>query len=135
MLMENSLKVLKERNIRPTQQRLEVHRILLVTGRHLTAEEIHEMAKVNLPTLSLATIYTVLDLFRQKHVINEVRMQDDCSRFEARIDPHHHFFCKLCRQIYDLNLKPCKALKQREADGNIIEQLQGYFYGTCKNCR
>ncbi|MCF7908487.1 MAG: transcriptional repressor [Candidatus Omnitrophica bacterium] len=133
--MENSLKVLRGHDIRPTQQRLEVHGVLLNNGKHLTADQIYERVKLRMPAVSLATVYTVLDLFKQKHVINEIRIQFDKSCFEARIDPHHHFLCKSCDEISDLNMKPCKALEQREVDGNIIEELQGYFYGTCKNCR
>lgn len=132
--MENSLKVLRDHDIRPTQQRLEIYVVLLKSGKHLTADQIHERIKLRMPAVSLATVYTVLDLFRQKHLINEIRIQFDKSCFEARIDPHHHFLCKNCGEIFDLNMKPCKALKQREVDGNIIEELQGYFYGTCKSC-
>ena len=133
--MKNSLKVLKDHDIRPTQQRLEVYGILLNNNKHLTADQIYERIKLRLPAVSLATVYTVLDLFKQKHVISEIRIQFDKSCFEARIDPHHHFLCKKCGEIFDLNIKPCEALEQREADGNIIEEFQGYFYGTCKDCR
>ena len=132
--MKNSLKILKENNIRPTQQRLEIYRVLFKHGKHLTAEEIHEKIKTRMPTVSLATVYTILDLFKQKNVLSEIRIQFDKSCYEARIDPHHHFFCKKCRKISDLDITPCKVLEKREIEGNVIEELQGYFYGTCRDC-
>lgn len=128
------MKVLRDYEIRPTPQRLVVHKMLLQKGGHFTAEEIHSMVKQEMPSVSLATVYTVLDLFKQKHLINEIRIQFDRSCFEARIDPHHHFLCKKCGEIFDLNIKPCKALEEREIEGNVIEELQGYFYGTCRKC-
>jgi len=133
--MENSLKVLRDYDIKPTQQRLEVYRTLLKKGKHLTVEEIHREVKSRMPAISLATVYTIVDLFKQKHVIIEIRIQFDKSCFEARIDPHHHFLCKKCKKVFDLNMEPCKALEQREIEGNLIEELQGYFYGSCKGCR
>jgi len=132
--VEKSLKILKEHAIRPTPQRLEVHKLLLEKDKHLSAEEIHDQVKQRMPAVSLATIYTILDLFKEKHVINEIRIQFDKSCFEARIDPHHHFLCKKCEKIFDINMEPCPAIEKREIEGNIIEELQGYFYGTCKNC-
>lgn len=132
--MDNSLRILKEHDIRPTQQRLEVHLILLKQAKHLTAEEIYEKVKVKMPAISPATVYTILDLFKQKYVVNEIRIQFDKSCFEARIDPHHHFLCKHCRNIFDINIKPCPALETRTIEGNLIEELQGYFYGTCRKC-
>lgn len=133
--MENSLKVLRDHQIKPTQQRLEVYQTLLKKGKHLTVEEIYEEVRARMPAISLATVYTIVDLFKQKQVINEIRIQFDKSRFEARIDPHHHFLCKQCKKVFDLSIKPCKALEQREVEGNLIDELQGYFYGSCKDCR
>ena len=133
--MENSLKVLRDHDIKPTQQRLEVYRILLKKGKHLNVEEIHGRIKARMPAISLATVYTIVDLFKQKHLINEIRIQFDKSCFEARIDPHHHFLCKKCKKVFDLSMEPCEALKQREIEVNLIEELQGYFYGSCKDCR
>ena len=112
--MENSLKVLKEHDIRPTQQRLEVYRILLKKGKHLTAEQIYERIRIRMPAVSLATVYTVLDLFKQKQLINEIRIQFDKSCYEARIDPHHHFLCKQCDSILDVDMKVCQSLKKKE---------------------
>jgi Fur family peroxide stress response transcriptional regulator len=132
--MEDTVRVLKERDIRPTQQRLEVYQTLLKDGKHLTADEIHGQVKARMPAVSLATVYTILDLFKQKNVINEIRIQYDKSCYEARIDPHHHFFCRQCKSISDLSVIPCKALEDCTIDGNVIEELQGYFYGVCRNC-
>ncbi len=127
--------VLKEHKIRPTQQRIEVYQILLKKKGHLSAEDVYQKLKSRMPAVSLATVYTILDLFKQKNVINEIRIQFDHSCYEARIDPHHHFFCKKCRNIFDINVGPCCALEKQEFAGNLIEELQGYFYGTCKKCR
>ena len=132
--MEASLKQLKEKDIRVTPQRIAVYRTL-VQHKHLTAEEIYEKIKTSIPAVSLATVYTVLDLFREKGLISEVYIQADRACFEIRLDAHHHLLCKQCHTIYDINIPLCPTLAKREVEGHAIEELHGYFYGICSRCR
>jgi Fur family transcriptional regulator, peroxide stress response regulator len=133
--MEKILKILKERDIRGTHQRLAVYKVLSQERRHFTAEEIYERVKPENPAVSLATVYTILDLFKGKGLVNEIRIRFDKSCFEARIDSHHHFLCKKCDSIVDVDMKVCQGLKNKEIQGHQIESMQGYFYGTCQKCR
>lgn len=125
---------LKEKKIRITPQRLGVYQVLFEENRHLTAEEIYEKIKNTIPAVSLATVYTILDLFKEKGLIGEIRIEFDRSRFEARTTFHHHFLCKKCHKVLDVDKPPCPELERRQIDGHLIEKLQGYFYGTCKSC-
>ena len=131
----NSIKTFKEKGIRITPQRQAVYGLLCKGRNHLTADEIYEKIKVQLPAVSLATIYTVLELLKDKDLVREIRISFDKSQFEARIDNHHHFMCKSCKKIFDIDMHPCAALEKKEVDGHKIEELQGYFYGVCKKCR
>ncbi len=126
---------LKNKDIRVTPQRLGVCEILSREKIHLTAEQIYGRIKNKFPAISLATVYTILQLYVQKGLASEIRITFDKSSFEARTDSHHHFLCKRCQKIYDIELHPCPALKREEVDGHAIEQLQGYFYGLCRECR
>ena len=133
--MKNSIDTLKEHGIRITPQRLGVYEILCNENKHLTAEEIYRKMKVNFPAISLATVYTVLELYSKKKLVREMRIAFDKSCFDGRMDSHHHFFCKKCAKIYDIDLHPCPSLQRSEVNGHQIEELQGYFYGICSNCR
>ena len=90
--MEESLKILKEQNIRVTQQRIEVYKLLLKEDKYLTAEEIYKITRVKVPAISLATIYSVLDLLEEKGLIKQIRIKPSKSCFGAAKDFHHHFF-------------------------------------------
>ncbi len=133
--MQESIKRLKEKGIRITPQRLAVFNFLKKQNRHLTAEEIFQGIKKNFLGLSLATVYSILELFKKERLIQEIRIDFYKSCFEVKTGFHHHFFCKKCGKILDLEIKPCKHLKEKEVEGNIIEEFQGYFYGICKDCR
>ena len=133
--MRKAEKVLKGKNIRATPQRLEVYRILRETAGHLTAEEVYARSKRLFPAISLATVYTILELLKSKQLVDEIRINFGRSCFELKDCEHHHFLCNRCGRIFDIDIVPCPTLKKRQVDGHVIETFQGYFYGTCKDCK
>ena len=133
--MKDLIQNLKGKHIRVTPQRLGVYEILYNEKKHLTVNDIYARIKSRFPGISLATIYAILKLFSEKKVANEIRISFEKSCFEARTDSHHHFYCKKCLKILDIDLHPCPALQQESVNGHVIEKLQGYFYGICRNCK
>jgi Fur family peroxide stress response transcriptional regulator len=55
-----------------------------------------------MPSLSLATIYKVLDALTKLGVVKEVHVSDDSKRYDANLDKHHHLVCTRCKQVLDL---------------------------------
>ena len=133
--MKNSINILKNHNIKATPQRLGVYNILFKEGRHHTAEEIYENIKKEFPTISLATVYSILEIFKEKQLVQEIRIDFHKSSFDIKRERHHHFQCKRCKKIYDIEMPCCEALNTGEVEGHRIEEFQGYFYGICKDCR
>ncbi|MFH1063343.1 MAG: Fur family transcriptional regulator [Candidatus Omnitrophota bacterium] len=133
--MEKAVAILKQHNIRITPQRMGVYNILSAKNKHLTAEDIYRKIKINFPAISFATVYTILELYSKKNLLKEIRIDFNKSCFDSRTDTHHHFYCKKCLKIYDINLHPCPALSAKEVDGHLIQELQGYFYGICSECK
>ncbi|MDP8216238.1 MAG: Fur family transcriptional regulator [Candidatus Kaelpia imicola] len=132
--MGESLKSLNGAGIRITPQRLAVYKVLN-EGSHSRADFIYKRVKKRSPSISFATVYTILQFFKSKGLISESRIDFERSTFEIRTDSHHHFMCKECRNIFDIDIPPCSALKKMKAAGLYIESFQGYFYGLCKECR
>ena len=133
--MQESIPIFKEKKIRLTPQRLAVYNFLKKKNKHLTAEEIFQGIRNKFLGLSLATVYSILELFKREGLVEEIRINFDKSCFELAKQPHHHFFCKKCKKIFDLDFSPCEYIKKGEIEGNTIEEFQGYFYGVCKECR
>lgn len=128
------MKILKEKSIRVTPQRAEVLKVLYNEGGHLTAEQIYERIKAKLPAVSRATVYTVLELFKKNSIVREICIRPGKASFDSRIDNHHHFFCRQCGEIFDIDMRLCPAVRKEEINGHKIEELHGYFYGLCNNC-
>jgi len=132
--MEKVAKILKGRNIRATNQRILVYKLLSENLQHFTVEKIYEKIRKSIPVVSLATVYAVLDLFKDKGLIEEIRIKSDRASYSARVCIHHHFLCRECNMIFDIDILPCPTLKKKKVNGHKIEELQGYFYGICKKC-
>jgi len=133
--MEKKVDLLKQKKIRITPQRLGILDVLEKTNEHLTAEELYDRMKPKFPAISLATVYSVLELYKKNGIVVEIRIMLDRACFEMRLDHHHHFYCKSCGKIIDIDLHPCPALKKEEVEGHTIEELHGYFYGVCRDCK
>lgn len=133
--MEKILNILKKKNIRPTPQRLQVYKIISTSEQHLDAEAIYKAAQEDIPSISFATIYTILDLFKENKLVKEIKIRSDKSCFDKRINFHPHLLCKSCGQVVDIEINPCSSLQKREINGHLIDDFQGYFYGVCRKCR
>ena len=102
--MDKVISILRKYDIKTTHQRIQVYKALLDSKGHLTAEEIYEKIKPKVPSVSLATVYKTLSFFKEKGLLNEIRIKFDKSCFEARSDFHHHFFCRECKKIYHIDM-------------------------------
>ena len=132
--MEKSFKCLSKTNIRVTPQRLAVYKVLS-EGKHFTADFVYKKIKKGFPSISFATVYTILQLFKDKNLVSESRIDFERSTFEIKKDPHHHFMCRECSTIIDIDIPLCDTLKNMKVVGLTIENFQGYFYGLCKECK
>jgi len=135
-MMEKTIaQVLHENRIRVTPQRMLVYKILNGRQEHPTVESIYARLKERHPSVSLATVYTILELFKRKSLVRELRIRFDRSSFDSVMRPHHHFLCRKCGRIADVDMPPCIASRHGQVDGNKIEEFHGYFYGLCNQCR
>ena len=127
--------ILRCHNIKVTPQRLHVYSILLNSHGHMSVDEVYERVHETMPSVSLATVYAILECFKKTGLARDIRIDPERSFYEVRMDNHHHFFCRECREITDIDLDPCSSLKNCKVAGHSIEEFQGYFYGVCRKCR
>lgn len=127
-------KILEENGLKITPQRLFILNVLFEKG-HITADELVEIAKAKDMSVSVSTIYSILDLFKERGIIRELKIDSSRSIFDITTQGHHHFMCKGCGKVYDVHMELCPTLRQMEVDGHIIEEFHGYFYGVCQSCR
>lgn len=119
-----------------TTQRLAVYRALAASHEHPSAEELFLAVKPAVPSLSLGTVYRILELFERHSLIARVHTGGDEARFDANIDDHHHLVCIRCRRVADYSDDALASLPLREERpaGFRILGRRVQFLGVCPAC-
>ena len=134
--MEELKQILKENGIKPTYQRLKILDFMSQNAKnHPTVELIYAELAKEIPTMSLTTVYNTLSTFMEKKLVCGVTITGTEVRYDINTESHHHFLCKKCSQIKDVDV-PCSLSGQKGnlIDGHKIEEIHGYFKGTCRDC-
>lgn len=120
---------------RLTNQKQIILNYLQHTKSHPSAEEVFHAVKKKLPRISLGTVYRNLDSFVKKNKIEEI--SGETKRFDADLSHHHHFVCKKCHHIFDLNnLKTdLNHLKDKTKSVGTFDNYKIFIYGICKKCK
>ena len=121
---------------RNTRQRDAIERVIREAAGPLTVPEIHQRAQQEMPELGIATVYRALKQLREDHEIHPVVLPTGETRFEpAGRGHHHHFHCRVCDAVYDLETCPVQVPRGQEIeDGFIVERHELTLYGVCRKC-
>jgi len=91
-LKHKVVKMLSDRSISPTQQRVKIGMVLFNKDQHLSADQVLERVNTEGNIASKATVYNTLGLFARKGLIREVIVDSTKVFYDSNIRPHHHFY-------------------------------------------
>ena len=121
--------------LRMTRQRSEVYKVLMNYRDHPTAGEVFERAKVNMPTISLATVYNCLEVLVQHGAVRQVNFERESSRYCPNLTEHGHFHDEETGKIIDVPLK--KGAKLSDLldlpEGAQVDNLEITLRGKLSN--
>ena len=133
---EKIVQVLKAKGLRVTPQRFAVYANLLERQDHPTAEQILSDLNQDAPTSSQATVYLSLQTLRDSGLVREVLLEQGVCRYDANIEPHHHFRCKSCGEIEDIMWNAFEGLGfQQIRSGLQIDSYEVTVNGVCDRCK
>jgi Fe2+ or Zn2+ uptake regulation protein len=120
---------------RLTKQRAAILRAL-EDGRHLSAETILERVRVDLPGVSLGTIYRTLDILRSIGLVQIFAHAGGAAKYEAALDKHHHLVCTRCHEVINVNVGEALALAQSIAGEHGFHDVDCALVvtGHCARC-
>ena len=78
--------------ILPTPQRLKIAEILLARPQHLSAEQILDRLRQAGSSVSKATVYNTLNLFRESGLVRELSVDPERRYYDSVMRAHHHFY-------------------------------------------
>ena len=134
MDLKKKIAGLQKKGVPLTIQRHAVLEYLYKNRTHPTVEEIYTDLKTRYPVISKATVYNALSFLKKHGTIKEITIEKGKARFDYRVEPHNHFFCRKCGYICDLEIKGCPLAEKKMIDGHKIEELGQYIIGICSEC-
>ena len=128
---------LRERGLQVTAQRIAL--MEAVSGHpHATTEELTDVVRTKLGSISRQAVYDTLGVFVEKHLVRRIQPSGSVARYEDRVgDNHHHLVCRSCGLMYDIDCAvgdtPC--LTADDDHGFEIDEAEVVYWGRCPTCR
>lgn len=103
---------------------------------HPTADMIYSDIRKQYPNISLGTVYRNLALLTELGEIQHLPLRDGADRYDGRMDPHTHFYCRACGKFMDLPPVKTNLLMRAVGGGfdGVIEESMVGFTGLCAEC-
>jgi len=90
-----------ESGLKVTPQRIAVFEALMNIKDHPSAEIIKNYLSETYPSVSLSTIYNILETFVDKGLIKKIKTENDIKRYDPVLNKHHHLYCQKSDTILD----------------------------------
>ncbi len=90
---QNVKSYLQNSGIRPTKIRLSIAGLLFDgTDKHVTVDNVIEMARLSKIKTSVASVYNTLNQFAAAGLLRRVTVEQGKAFFDTNLSEHHHFF-------------------------------------------
>lgn len=136
--------MLREKGLKVTTQRISILKVLSACDdKHLTAEEIYELVKIDYPEIGLATVYRTIQLLLELKLIDSVQLGDGFVRYEFghneegdKKHHHHHLVCLSCGKVVSFEDDLLEKLEEKieEKTSFRVVDHDVKFYGYCIDC-
>ncbi len=117
-----------------TRQRQLIYEIIMNTDAHMSADEIYQMAKSEMPSIALGTVYRNLRLMVEDKEIRQIASDFGPDRYDRNMVPHEHLHCENCGKLVDITLGGLKELLEARAEITVLD-YQLNIRGLCSACK
>lgn len=119
-----------------TQRRLLLELLREAEG-HIDAKELYRRASAKDKSISQATIYRTLNLFRELGLIDEMRLGNVRCYYEIKQSQgHQHLICQGCGKVIEFNNPHFKEMIEavQKEHGFDVKKAELYLEGYCNGC-
>ena len=105
---------------------------------HLSAEEVAEHVKLQLPQVNASTVYRTLDVLVDEGLVRRSDFGTGRALFEpAHEHPHHHLVCEGCGSVVHVHNDALGDLARciDEQHGFRLDDREIALFGRCSNCQ
>ncbi len=127
----------KQAGIKLTHQRLEIFRQITATEEHPDAETLYKAVRRRVPTVSLDTVYRTLWMLHDLGLVKTLGPKGDTIRFDANLDPHHHYVCMRCGKVRDFQSQELDRLRVPDTAKRLGSVVEAHVQvrGLCEQCQ
>lgn len=120
-----------------TIQRKTIYDIVSGSQDHPTAADVIERLKEQGCSFAYGTVYNSLRYLTEAGMIQELKLEGDAARYDARVEEHQHIVCVRCGKVDEVFTQaPADWLEAvAKETGYVIKQEQFLFKGVCSACR
>lgn len=135
----NHKKIFEKYHVKNTKQRSLVLDVLSECDMPIPAEQIFLQVKQWDESISLSTVYRILDIFKAKNlVVKSTSSLENKAVFQLNRSEHKHYLlCTECKLVLPIEKCPMNLL-QEQIQLNTGFQITGHsleIYGKCQSCQ
>lgn len=116
-----------------TKQRELIKRIICSFHGHLTAEEIFDMAKKEMPSIALGTVYRNLNKLCEDKEIKLISKRGFPDCYDKSVLPHGHLICDSCGRVSDFPITDIGDKLESELKVSLVSYDINAHY-ICREC-
>lgn len=123
--------------LRITPQRALLFRLIEeAQAEHPSAESLHRRAAREMPSISLRTVYAILEELREVRAVRPLDLGTGAARFCATGAPHSHLVCERCGRVRDVFVEAgAVPLPAQQRAGFVVKEQTIVYRGLCADCR
>ncbi|AEB95340.1 MAG: Fur family transcriptional regulator [Metallosphaera sp.] len=127
------VEMLRTKGLKVTPQRIAVIKEMM-RGGHFSGEQIFSELKKTEPSISLSTVYNVLDTLEKAGIIRSFEAGGK-TWYEVRMEPHVNVYCEDLGDVMDVDLDLSSVQKELEGRGIEPKNLSVIVYAECSKMK
>lgn len=130
-------KILKERGLKLTKQRLQIFKEIISKRGHFEIEDFVQRLKNKGVKVSRATVYRTLSILKDAGLVVEVVKFENKTYYEVGTKEHHdHLICLNCGKFIEFHEDEIEKIQEKVCAKYkfkpVYHRLE--IYGICENC-
>lgn len=126
--------MIRGKGIKATPQRVAVLDCLLGSKVHPTATAIYESLRVQMPSITKATVYNCIAALCEAGLATQLSVDGTEARYDAMMAPHGHIKCLECGRVDNIETDP-DQFEAAVPEGFEVIRKEVIFTGICSDCR
>jgi Fe2+ or Zn2+ uptake regulation protein len=126
-------RVFRERGLKVTPQRRMIFGIMAGASGHVTADAVYNLARAEMETISVKTVYETLHSLAELGQIRALDLGRGSMVFDRLVTPHDHLVCTSCGRTEDIRFDVVPP-RTDDCHGFAISDTQVVGRGLCPEC-